>query len=376
MFGPKSPAYSIGRGSRLKKSISENPGPGTYEIPIEKSKRLSFSKSPKAAKFITINPGPGDYVLNSSIGTGPKAIIISRRLRRSIEIYPGPSDYFPKLEEKTVKYTFKKERNRNSVEINPGPGAYSPNPITQKSPSAVIGKAKRSQSNAIIFPGPGSYNPEGSPTSKDCTFAKSSRDTSPKKLGPGPGDYFCQPLLDSKTSAIIIPRRSFAAKHNTPGPGAYNNLNVTSNTPKWTISKAAKQNVFSITTPNASPRAVYDKNNVYSGSTEISSPEKQDNSPNKRAKRHNSEKKCYFRPGPADYYPKAMQTKNPSAVFGTSKRTRNKPQCAPGPADYNTRKSPDAKGFSFTKEKKIKFVRFGGPGPGDYEIPNTIGSVT
>ena len=114
------------------------------------------------------------------------------------------------------------------------------------------------------------------------------------------------------------------------------------------------------------------KSRIYSGSTEMSSPEKQEIGSSKR-NLHSSGR--LSNPGPGDYNPNPVKLKHPSVIFGTAKRNSDCVELNPGPADYDVARSLDHKGFTFTKDKKIKFFKYDGPGPGQYLIPNTIGSV-
>ena len=231
MFGPKSPSYTIGHAPRQQQSPKNSPGPAAYFIHAEKPKGLSFTRSPRASLNTSMIPGPGEYNHSSSIGKGPKPIIISRKLRRSTESVPGPSDYSPRIQDKTVKYTFRKQKDIDQPNINPGPGAYSPKYTAIKSPITLIGKAKRSQSNFNMSPGPAHYNIATSAPLNAFVFSKARKENSPINKYPGPADYSPK-LENSEKSAIIIPRRPATAKHYTPGPGTYNNEKIIASSPK------------------------------------------------------------------------------------------------------------------------------------------------
>ena len=345
MFGPKSPSYTIGHAPRQQQSPKNSPGPAAYFIHAEKPKGLSFTRSPRASLNTSMIPGPGEYNHSSSIGKGPKPIIISRKLRRSTESVPGPSDYSPRIQDKTVKYTFRKQKDIDQPNINPGPGAYSPKYTAIKSPITLIGKAKRSQSNFNMSPGPAHYNIATSAPLNAFVFSKARKENSPINKYPGPADYSPK-LENSEKSAIIIPRR--------PDPS------------------------LSMSSPKSSSKLLgkFFNHVNYSASTEMSSPDKGELPSNKRNRlRSKGGKSSSLNPGPGDYDPKSIGKKNPSAIFGTSRRYFKKCEKNPGPGDYETARSHDRRGFTFTREKKIKNYIAEGRGPGKYDIPNTIGSV-
>ena len=367
MFGPKSPAYTIGKAQRVVSSPKQSPGPGDYTAGLEKAKGLTFTRSPRTLSSQFANPGPGEYNVSSMIGTGPKSIIIPRRLRRNTDTNPGPGDYSPKNIEKTAAFTFKKQTDINQSSINPGPGAYSPISPLIKAPVAIFSRSKRTHSNINFSPGPGRYNIEGSPKSCEHTFGKAKRELSGSRIpGPGPGDY--SPYCNEHTgaSAIIIPRRPATAssnKDNTPGPGTYSCVRNSWDAPKWTIPKSPKDSCGVPSDVLKSEKKLMHVNNT--GSTEITA--RRDSSA-KRNGKMNSTDNVFFTAV------EASERRGPSAVFGTSRRHFVKVEKKPGPGQYDTTRSFERRGFTFTRSTKIRISKFDGPGPGRYNIPHTIGT--
>lgn len=118
------------------------PGPASYEArPLGRSPpRTVF---PRAAKqtFARTNevPGPGSYAVRSPLGSGPKAVLLSRKLAVSTAVQPGPTSYTPQVPSVNAAYSFglktEVQAGKEKSET-PGPGAYTPRePV--RSPRAV-----------------------------------------------------------------------------------------------------------------------------------------------------------------------------------------------------------------------------------------------
>ena len=308
MFGPRSPAYSIGNACRLNSTTKETPGPASYNLSIDRPRGITFAKTP-------------------------------RSYNHSISI--------------------------------PGPGAYSPVNVAKKSPIVIIGRSRRITKNNTNSPGPGAYNVQISPRSREYSFSKASKLNQNSSEILGPAEYSPRPLSNLGNSAIIIPRRPSTAKHQTPGPGAYNNSKIIENVPKWTIGKSLKDCSLGVISPKSAPKFSIKKFQqvICSESTEITSPDKKDTTG-----RRLRSMEFQINPGPADYNPKVHTKKSPSAIFGRSKKSLTEFEITPGPADYNALVKLERKGFTFNREKKTKFTKIEVPGPGQYNIPHTIGT--
>lgn len=90
-----SPKWGFGQSKRSTLTISESPGPGSYNIPSQASTR-AFSMYPKISK-----------------PTSPSS--------------PGPGSYEPKLLDKSLKFSLYPKIPPKLKFSTPGPGTYSPN---------------------------------------------------------------------------------------------------------------------------------------------------------------------------------------------------------------------------------------------------------
>lgn len=347
MFGPKPPAYSIGKANRLKRGEWEGPGPGDYEVPKEMGKGVIFSKSPRESIEKFVGPGPGDYFTRSAIGEGPRPIMISRKFRKSTEVHPGPSDYSPNYIEKTVAYSFRKHQDSELTCKNPGPGAYTPVSIINKSPVTIFTRAKRSTSCLKTTPGPGAYTLASSAYG-EFIFNKASKDSKPK-ITPGPSDYEVYYTTTPNHSNSFLVQRPNTAK----GPSQIKKIS------NFQITKSSKVSLTRKSTENTSQV-------FHTTTTEPSDPNKKFSKIFNKKRPLSLENFCQK--------PEITAKKAPSAVFGKSRRVFFKVEETPGPGEYlrETRKSC---GFSFTKERKSGLSKSEVPGPGSYEIPNTIGNI-
>ena len=210
MFGPKSPAYSIGTSKRDFSIENPIPGPASYNIPRDPLPRsLSFSKAQKKSRSISDIPGPGAYIIPPPQGHVPHAIIISRKPPKDQCSLPGPADYTPRDGSSSIKYTMTSRSNSKILPSNPGPGSYNNTQILlRNSPRATIGKAPRAPDNSEITPGPGSYNPQVvKPSVPRFSFPLTPRADTCAESRPGPGAYSYELSTNTGKTAVITPRR-------------------------------------------------------------------------------------------------------------------------------------------------------------------------
>lgn len=307
-------------------------------------------------KYKEPSPGPGEYNLTSIIGKGPKPIITSRKVPKSIENFPGPSDYSPKIMQKSVKYSFRKQSEHSSALVFPGPCSYTPHDMKPKSPSTVIGRALRSPKHEENSPGPGAYNFSSCFGKHEFSFSKASRDLIKSEVCPGPADYSPRSSFTLGSSAVLVPRRPATAKHATPGPGAYESINLSQTTPKWTFTKQEKEAGPLAKSPKSSKRVLTKKKrNLVSESTVLTTHELFD-TPKKHKKRNSSHGKVWKG---SELSPKVTQKKNTSSVMlGRKKRKvlidkHLQQNLAVG-------HSGGEKVFSFKRSKKFKIIKFAG----------------
>ena len=396
MFGVKSPAYSIGN-SRRELSIEKLvPGPASYSItrdPIPRS--ISFNRAKKKTFLYSENPGPGSYKINSSIGSGPHAIIISRKFQKNDQNVPGPGNYNPLDPIHNIKYSIRSKSNSTIINNNPGPGAYNIFTQSKHSPRAAIGKAIRMHEKYEKTPGPGAYDPKAvKPKIPKFSFPLSPKGQPIEESNLGPGSYEYGLSTNRGKSAVIVPRRPETAKNTKiPGPGSYNVKNDPFSVPKWTIPKAKKDESFVNDLP--SPADYSPKSNLlhipnYSIGTSlrinlfkgtlIPGPGTYEVSKNSEGPKYTMASKhkrtvSEIVPGPGQYNFE-IKKRTPSAIFGTSKKKspeKSEKEEIPGPGSYKTAQELKGPEYSFSRQKKT-FVQISEiPGPGHYEIPSTVG---
>jgi hypothetical protein len=157
---------------------------------------------------------------------------------------PGPGKYEdPKgrlLLNRSVSYSFgKKDRFDMKSKFSPGPGSYNTynkfnNLNKTRSPSYTI---KKATSNYDLFP------------KNDCLMFY---ETKKKWEGPSPNEYYYDATKLEKSKKKIpsykFSRGSKEIKYHNhiPGPGSYQlgKNHISSTSPKWTINKSAKDDIW------------------------------------------------------------------------------------------------------------------------------------
>lgn len=397
MFGPAPPAYSIPTSRRESSPEKPVPGPASYNIardPIARS--VSFNRARKHSHSKSEVPGPGSYTLESNLGKAPHAIIISRKPQKSDQLIPGPADYTPRDSSHKIQYTMGSRSNSRIISSIPGPGAYESHPISKASPRATIGKAIRLNDSSEITPGPGSYNPKDfKPAIPKFSFPMTPRSEGLYERIPGPGAYNVDISTNNGKPAVITPRRPLSAKNEkTPGPGSYNVDKDPYSVPKWTMAKAKRGQSHGEKFPSSadySPRVnnyvpAYSIGNakrtgIFSNAN-VPGPGSYETGMESTAPKFSMAHKpdnvnMIVIPGPGQYNNDGIvsRKKSPSAVFGTSKKFVNRPQTGPGPADYGIDRQLKGPMFSFSRQKRNNHNIDVMPGPGQYEIPHTIGTA-
>jgi hypothetical protein len=330
------------------------------------------------------------------MGKAPHAILISRKQEKSETSFPGPADYTPRDNSHKIQYSIATRSNSKIISSIPGPGAYENMKLSKNSPRATIGKASRLTESNEITPGPGSYDPKSvKPAVPKFSFPVTPRSELATERIPGPGAYNISLSTNPGKPAVITPRRPFSAKNEkTPGPGSYNTDVDPFSVPKWTISKAKRVQSNSERFPSSadySPRMtqkmpsysignakrselISNRDNPGPGSYEIL---KESAAPKFTIASKYDLSYSEAIPGPGQYetVKVASHKKSPSAVFGTSKKSVNRPRTGPGPADYGIEREMRGPRFTFSRQKRNMSKSEAFPGPGQYEIPHTIGTV-
>lgn len=190
--------FALTRRSPLFKA-SDNPAPGSYNIPTSFNKGKSYTISPKLSKSMTKYPGPGEYNVKDVVPKAARAVFGRDRrrdnfLNMELVDIPGPGKYgfHGPLEGPRWKFGSELSRIHRKIEDGPGPGSYEIKPIT----SNIFIKFPCSKRPSKIekLPGPGDYNIS---TSRLPSFALSRADKYQKLSGPlfpGPSDYLITDL--------------------------------------------------------------------------------------------------------------------------------------------------------------------------------------
>ena len=188
-------------------------------------------------------------------------------------------------------------------------------------------------------PGPGTYNPSTKPLSNfEATptyrIGTSSRDSFKIRTVPGPGTYSVSQIRPHSSAPIVGSSKRPALNINeNPGPGTYEITQKAVEGPKFTMLGRDF---------------------------------------------HRTNKKS---PGPGHYEIEGndniTKEKAPAFVIGTASRTdRPGSGYIPGPGAYDTRGKEIGPKWRFGTESKNKLFRERVPGPGSYQIPNTLAKTS
>ena len=188
-------------------------------------------------------------------------------------------------------------------------------------------------------PGPGTYNPSTKTLSKfdsapTCKIGTSSRDNFNLSKVPGPGTYSAGSIRPHSSAPVIgSSKRQPQINNEIPGPGTYE-----------IHQKAIEGPKFSMPGRDMHPNYI--------------------NSPG---------------PGHYEHEQNDITTKERAPTFriGSASRT-DRPNSAyiPGPGTYDTRGKEIGPKWGFGTEAKNKFFKEENPGPGTYQIPNTLAKTS
>lgn len=309
----------VGRGESAS-SRTANPGPGSYNIDVKKSKKMGKFGRQRSRSMVVPHsgesPGPGSYTLKDSSSrhtSAPNYTFASKHQNLQLNAAgktPGPGSYNikPKFGNEGAKHFIVPRRAMSSKTIGrtePGPGAYTPY-LNKTGPKYKIGTAPKCAliKELVRVPGPGAYSPDDK--------AGSNKQNSPHwKMG------------SAKKCAGGITER-------TPGPGSYNHKEEIGEGPKYAMRPKTASTI------------------IGAG------------------------------PGPGQYNPKSDKKRPPSAVIG--KETRgvdfSTSKHVPGPGAYmHSRELTSKPAHEFGRDKKLKYGSEITPGPGYYKVPCTFADV-
>lgn len=216
-------------------SISEIPGPASYEISKSSLRRNGYAvaKAPRNIFEKENVPGPGQYeTAKTSLSRRGVAKMSAATERSHNADIPGPASYdaFPKNTMTHGTTIPKSGREDFKTEGVPGPAHYDSHIALDKiqlpkGSSAALGKSSL-HPKVEPTPGPGNYETAYSSLSKKGTapIPKSKRDGGAKDHTPGPADYDSAKYFEKDWKrGVSIPSANRNNKTDTtPGPGQYN----------------------------------------------------------------------------------------------------------------------------------------------------------
>lgn len=389
---------------------SFTPGVGTYNVDMGKpsSPTYSFNKQKfnhsmsvdKSGIFISPEqtPGPGRYnairSINSTHCKSPSYSIKGKPNNPLKDKTPGPGQYnnnkssFDLTNSLNVAASFSKTQRsfnpclspdgqRVDDRLNsPGPGRYNMSMTNRpKTPNYSIPHQGRFNNNFSENPGPGTYYKEidyitaggnsysiGRSKDRDVFSTKNTSQV-------GPGQYQLDGKFNNKQNAASVKigtsPRKIHVNNEVPGPGQYEPKieHVKAKNSGFLISKAKREELFNTSQrENPGPGRYTAKNSEAKGF--------------KFSQAKPVKVKDNF-PGPGQYQQESFINKSTTnVVFPKTKREDiNKTTVeSPGPGRYdnlyNIKKS--YYGISFNKDKKFKDMKSENPGPGQYNLPNSI----
>ena len=207
------PKYSFGK--RLDSQSARNkgtPGPGAYEMKSQLSK-IAYTMRPRTGVKVILSGsqpvGPGAYEVTDVIKRPKVRCVFSKSKRFGMKVKNanvGPGSYNLPDTKSKIAYSMRPRTGLKSNNANfPGPGQYFPklNLVTNKAARTIFGKEKRGKENLNVKKmkkiGPGSYNPFYRRNAPAYSFGKDkkSEDLRKKNTGPGPGQYDFKSFLES-----------------------------------------------------------------------------------------------------------------------------------------------------------------------------------
>ena len=285
---------------------------------------------------------------------------------------PGPGHYNEPPPSDPHQWTFPHETRdlhlgkRDTV----GPGNYDP-ALAATGPEWRFGGASRTKREAGDIPGPGAY--ELPDLKEKVAFSLSSRHgVSDKEERPGPGTY--DPELQGSAPLYSLGsagRLQLIRPSLTPGPGQYDSHPQTAPSSKYPSFRFGSGQRISLQPTVRSP-----------------GPGAYENIPQSAGPRFTFKGRYYNSageeiPGPAHYnqdIPSQVAGPNIGYNFGTERRDRGvvdskKMREGVGPGMYHTELKKSSPYWSFGGQKRSKPQKRGEPGPGQYDVPDTIAVV-
>ena len=269
-------------------------------------------------------------------------------------------------------------RSQSARNFNPGPGQYDYSKYLGKAPKYSMGLKTSyfDPTKTVVSPGPGNYNPNHRTFFRNISYTMSSKlNQSKTDHNPGPGNYEVR-----TDKSLLVPSYKFGNERkclpenttnkHTPGPGNYEvRKNLGDDAPKLSMGKEKRDNERRPMTPGPGQYQIKQMVGNEGPKIHISSVRPQTSSHSR------------FVPGPGQYDTTlSNRPKSPSYRIGTAKREGNKSSGVPGPGQYELNNSlnlsmrPKSPVWSLgTSTRPPLSTSEMSPGPGNYNIYNTVG---
>ncbi|CAG9322503.1 unnamed protein product [Blepharisma stoltei] len=277
-----------------------------------------------------------------------------KRFGLSSAIYnaPGPAAYnIPRdLAKRSSSFT-RAKKHAAMPNGNPGPASYNTPAKIGEGPRAII-ISRKSMRNQEMIPGPADYSPKYLKRNISYSMRSKSSGKNDENL-PGPGAYSGNPVKPNSPRATIGRARRLSLNSDTinPGPGAYESKWERIKNPNYSFSHSSRDGFLNTSVLEDGKESVRTHRRIKT-SKEIT-------------------------PGPSDYAPNYNCNKilSPRAVAGRSVRDSwIADKSNPGPGNYTPKSDYFSPRFSFSRDQKTRVTK-DVPGPGQYDIPSTIGSI-
>lgn len=359
-------AYSFGKVPKcqLEKTDSlTNPSPCQYNpkcVNRMSSPKWKIGTEIRVKRTVNNNPGPSQYYPDRTLtlAASPKFSLKSRP-KSLLEIQndnPSPDKYNPILRSSSPKFSMGKKTLTIQTNNNPGPGAYNNADnriVVKRVPSYKFSKSTKEGLNTSISNtpsniGPGTYynteyNNPISKTPPKYSFGKARREESKVNASPSPGQYEIKQYIGKEGPKISMGKKLRSCKSESSYPGP-GSYNLTDNS-----------------------RFKFNKTKAYKFGKEERSDE-------------------FYRtintnPGPDKYYPettfKKLKDKSPSwSLKGTGQRSPIKTASDNniGPGNYDIPNTVGKGGPKFSMARKINFetCKTQTPGPSYYSVNTSL----
>eukprot|EP00002_Diphylleia_rotans_P038108 TRINITY_DN8614_c0_g1_i1.p1 TRINITY_DN8614_c0_g1~~TRINITY_DN8614_c0_g1_i1.p1 ORF type:complete len:1771 (-),score=292.93 TRINITY_DN8614_c0_g1_i1:115-5427(-) len=366
------PSCAIGQASRGELfKVNESPGPAQYDVPSSIGKGPKYSMPGRTSKpEAEDSPGPSSYQKENTrpkspgftLKQRPKSAFDRIAEKAKKENIPGPGEYNQRLQQHVITPKMGRPPAKKKQEITPGPGEYKePELIGVQAPAYTIG-LKREEKFDSSKPGPGMYKIPSTIGQGPAAIISSASNKPPKEpeVLPGPGQYAVTPRFgDDAPHATLTGKREQKIPI-TPGPGQYN-VAVKETTPEFSFGTSQRDTQKDVL---PGPGQYFVKSEIGAGpKVHMASSQR----PNHWVKT--------VAPDVPHAYDLSAKDTGPMFTMGTprpvSPRTKEA-ALTPGPGEFQI-PSTIGKGPSFSMSGRVEAPIKLTPGPGDYKIDSMVG---